>query len=285
MSDAPAMSSSPVNAQAAASKANQQAAAAGEVHGLTNRDQASANATTTSFTEGQQQPANLQQPPQQLNSGVPLDPQQQQQMPPAYTNTGNTAIDQVSNLLQNANFPGVGMMINEITQNHELSLLSKAKLVDELGADVAGLIINQLEGAVRTAKEDGEKEGQRLKEYAFQKLGGESAEATWELLQANVQADPNMSDADRKAMNDMLGAGGFKAELVIDSLVSRYAQSGNTIMPNLMQGNRGTASNFQPISRKEYQAQIGEAIKKYGEISPEVQSLRQRRTLSMQRGY
>ena len=248
MSDASAMSSTPVNAQAAASKANQQAAAAGEVHGLTNRDQATANATTTSFTEGQQQPANLQQPPQQLNSGVPLDPQQQQQMPPAYTNTGNTAIDQVSNLLQNANFPGVGMMINEITQNHELSLLSKAKLVDELGADVAGLIINQLEGAVRTAKEDGEKEGQRLKEYAFQKLGGESAEATWELLQANVQADPNMSDADRKAMNDMLGAGGFKAELVIDSLVSRYAQSGGTITPNLMQGNRGTASNFQAAS-------------------------------------
>lgn len=258
-------SSSPVNATSAASKANQQAVAAGENHGLTNQD--NAPQTELSAPEAQAAP--------QLNTGERFKP------------SGNEHIDQVTNLLYNANFEGSDSIIDEVVSTQELSLTSKAQLVDKLGADVAQLVINQLETSVQQVREAGAAEGKRLKDYAFQKFGGADPEETWAGLQQFAQSQSaNISSEDRKAMNEMLSAGGIKAELVIDSLFSKYKESGNYIeRPVLMQGDKTTQSNVSMVSRKEYQEQIGPAINKYGESSQEVQSLRQRRQFSLLRGY
>ena len=259
---------SPVNAQSASSKANQQAAAAGENQGLSNQDGAVTDQGTnehSSDLQAAEGTANLERP--------------------AFIPTGNQTIDQVNQLLQNANFDGAQEMISEVIKNQELSLNSKAILVDEMGADIAALIINQLETSVRQVKEAGEKEGKRLKEYAFQKIGGEHPDQTWAALQQQVQQDAGFSKDERRTMNELLGAGGYKAELVIDSLIQRYAQGGGTIAPQIMQGDMPSQTGFKPMSKREYQEQIGPAIVKYGESSQEVQALRNRRAISMSRGY
>jgi len=266
------VTSSPVNAGAAASKANQQAAAAGENQGLSNQDQAQAPAQEAP-------PSPEAQIPQATEERASLEPKR-------FKPSGNEVIDQVTNLLYNKNFEGAEAIVQEVIDTQEMSLASKAKLVDEMGADVAQLIINNLENSVKAVREAGEKEGKRLKEYAFSKFGGADPEQTWAGLQQFAQADSSLSSDDRKAMNEMLSEGGIKAEMVIDSLFNKYQQSsGYTQKPELMQGDVGTQSGFQYMSKQEYQAQIGPAINKYGESSQEVQALRNRRAISMSRGY
>ena len=201
--------SSPVNAQSASSKANQQAAAAGEAQGLSNKDQA------------QQAPAHTPpaEPTAQASEG------QASLEAPRYKQTGNQTIDQISSLLHNKQFDGSNDIIDEVIDNQELSLTSKAKLVDQLGADVAQLVINQLESSVAAEKQKGEQEGKRLKEYAYSKFGGSNPDETWAGLQQFAQSDQSLSAEDRSAMNEMLSKGGKYAELVIDSLYSKYKES------------------------------------------------------------
>ena len=148
------------------------------------------------------------------------------------------------------------------------------------------MVINQLESTVAATKAAGEAEGKRLKEYAFGKLGGQDADSTWAALQQHVKADSSLSQEDRKVMNELLGEGGLKAEMVIDTLVNRYSKSADyQRAPTLMQGDVPTQGGFQPMSKKDYQEQIGPAVVKYGESSQEVQALRNRRAISMSRGY
>lgn len=263
-------STSPVNSASAASKANQQAAAAGENQGLTNQDQSQSVV-----------------PPTQEGVAPEATPAPATLETPRFTPSGNETIDQVTNLLVNKNFEGATDIISEVTGTQELSLASKAKLVDELGADVAGLVINQLESSVAAVKEAGAAEGKRLKDYAFKKFGGSNPEETWSGLQDFAKGQTaNLSADDRIAMNEMLSAGGIKAELVIDSLYSKYKESDQYISrPALMQGDKTIQSNTQMLSKVEYQSQIGPAINKYGETSQEVASLRQRRSFSLAQGY
>ena len=149
------------------------------------------------------------------------------------------------------------------------------------------MVINQLENSVAAVKEAGAVEGKRLKDYAFNKFGGNNPEETWSGLQQFAQSQSsNLSSEDRSAMNEMLSAGGIKAELVIDSLYSKYKDSDQYIeRPALMQGDQATQSNVSMLSKKDYQSQIGPAIAKFGESSQEVTALRQRRQFSLLRGY
>lgn len=261
------LATSAVNATSSASAANQQAAAAGENLGMSSGD-----------NQTQIQPA---------PTGAPATPEPASLVAPVgFTPSGNTTIDQIGTLLSNKNFDGAQAILSEVITQHELSLESKAKLVDEMGADVATLIISSLEKSVAEVKEKGAVEGARLKEYAFSKLGGNDADSTWARLQQHSQADVNMSQDDKKVMNELLGLGGLKAEMVIDNLISKYTSSSDFRKePNLMQGDMPTAGGFNPLSKREYQAEIGPAVNKYGENSQEVQALRQRRSISMSRGY
>ena len=264
-------SASPVNAISSASKANQQAVAAGENKGLTNQD-------GTPATPPDTPPAT---PPVTEAGTASLDAGK------TFVPSGNKQIDQVTSLLSNANFDGADGIINEVISTQELSLTSKAKLVDELGNDVAQLVINQLETSVAAVKEAGELEGKRLKDYAFGKFGGANAEETWTGLQQFAKSESvNLSADDRKSMNEMLSAGGIKAELVIDSLFTKYKASGQYIeRPTLMQGDGTNQSSNALMSKKEYQEKIGPAVNKFGESSQEVQALRQRRQFSLMKGY
>ena len=265
----PGPSSSPVNATSAASQANQQAVAAGETKGLTNKDGTVTDQGTTT------------PPIPDGNAAAPsLDTAR-------FTPSGNKHIDQINNLLVNASFDGADAIINEVTTTQELSLTSKAKLVDKLGADVAQLVIEHLETSVAAVKEAGAVEGKRLKDYAFQKFGGNDPQETWNGLQQFAQSQSaNLSADDKKAMNEMLNAGGIKAELVIDSLFSKYKESDQYVeRPALMQGDATNSSNMSLVTKKQYQEQIGPAVAKYGEQSQEVAALRQRRQFSLLRGH
>ena len=270
----PGPTSSPVNSQSASSKANQQAAAAGENQGLTNQDQSQA-------VQSPESKPNQEIPTAQATEGqATLDPAR-------FKSSGNEIVDQITNLLSNRNFSGAEDIVAEVYETQELSLASKAKLVEELGADISQLVINQLEMSVQQAKQKGEQEGKRLKEYAFSKIGGENPESTWAGLQQFAQSpDSGLSSEDKKVMNKMLQEGGLQAEMVIDSLLSKYQKTSSyTNPPQLMQGDTIFQSGFQPMSKQEYQSEIGPAIAKYGESSQEVQALRNRRAISMSRGY
>lgn len=265
--------SSPVNAVSAASSANQQAAAAGEHQGLSNQDQAKALANEATQPQGV--------------PGAEATPGEATLSPPqAFTPSGNSSIDQVTQLLMNQKFEGAQEVVNEVISNQELSLTSKAKLVDELGADIAGLVINQLETSVAVVKEAGAAEGKRLKEYAYEKFGGADPDNTWSEFQRYANSsDVGLSSTDKTSMNEMLSAGGLKAEMVIDTLFNKYKDStGFVKQPSLMEGDKATQTGFQPMSKRDYQAEIGPAIVKFGESSQEVQSMRNRRAISISRG-
>lgn len=264
--------SSPVNSQSASSKANQQAAAAGEQQGLTNKD-AEGTVTDQGTTEGTPQAPAAPEP-------VSLDPK------PRFSSSGNEHIDQVANLIANSGVKNAEALVNEVVEGKALSLSSKAELVEEFGADIATLVINQLETAVSSMKKAGEVEGARLKDYAAKRFGSTDVEGTWVALQNFAHSpEANLSLDDRRTMNTMLEVGGLQAEMVINSLGDKYKQStGYSNPPMLMQGDGPSGDGFQPMSKVDYQQQIGPAIVKYGEASQEVQALRNRRAISISRG-
>ena len=144
-------SQSPVNAASSASQANQQATAAGE----------NINAPPAAVV-----PPTI--PPVTSESGTSSEPASLDTA--RFNPSGNEQIDQITNLLHNSKFDGVETIINEVITTQELSLSSKATLVDKLGSDVAKLVITQLETSVATVKAAGAAEGKRLKDYAFSKL-------------------------------------------------------------------------------------------------------------------
>lgn len=264
------MGTSAVNATAAASAANQQALAAGEQLGMSAKDGQPAAAAPG--TQPQSAPATAE--PASLTTT------------PSFTPTGNATIDQISTLLTNKNFAGSQAIVNEVISTHELSLSSKAQLVDAMGGDVAELVISTLERSVQDVKEAGRVEGARLKEYAFGKLGGDNADTTWARLQQHAQADTSMTTEHKSIMNELLGLGGLKAEMAIDTLISKYTNSSNFRKePNLMAGDQSTQDGFNHLSKQGYQAEIGPAVNKYGENSQEVKALRHRRQISISRGY
>jgi hypothetical protein len=265
---------SPVSAAAASSKANQQAAAAGEAQGLSNTD----NAT----------PPTPDTPETQTSTDTQTTPEPASLTPkPRFENTGNQQIDQVASMLANSGLESADSLLNEVLTDKQLSLVSKAELVTEYGADVAKLIISQLENSVADMAKASEAEGQRLKDYTYKKIGGDNPDTTWAGLQEFAQSPAaNLSADDKKVLNRMLSNGGLEAEMVIDSLLSKYQQNGGyTNPPNLMQGDTNYNSGFQPMSKAEYQREIGPAVVKYGESSQEVQALRNRRAISMSRGH
>lgn len=263
------MSTTATNAASAASTANQAAAALGE-----NTADPTAAATGAPPVD----PAAVVPP---VDSGpASLTPTA------VYTPSGNKTIDQVAQLLINSKFEGAQTIVNEVIQQQELSLASKATLVDELGIDIANLVISQLETSVAAVKADGAKEGARLKQIAMERFGGDDAEAVWEGLQRFAQSpQANLSQDDRKVMNRLLSEGGTAAEMVINSLADKYEKStGYKNSPSLMSGTTSQPTGAATLTKKEYQREIGPAIAKYGESSREVTALRNRRALSISKG-
>jgi hypothetical protein len=267
------MRSTPVSAASSASLTNQQAqAASGE-----NVDAIPVvNGSTDPLVEGAVQ---SQAGPATLDAS--------DQVGFLHIQTGNKVVDQVSELLTNQNFGNAQAIITEIMDTQALSLASKAELVKGLGADVANLVINQLETSVATVREAGQKEGARLKQVAMERFGGTDADQVWQGIQDFAKSpDAGLTQGERNTMNELLSAGGTKAELVISHLADRYEKSSQySRVPELMEGTAIGTTGFQPLSKAEYQSQIGPAIRESGEASKEVQALRNRRSVSISRGY
>lgn len=274
--DGPTVRHSPVSSEASASRVNQQANAAGEnlgEHSAAPEETAQVPGTTDPLAPAAEStgPATLETPPPGF----------------LHIESGNKIVDQISQLLSNQQFEGAQDIINELMDTQELTLQSKADLVKGLGADVANLVISQLEASVAAVKEAGTKEGQRLKQVAMERFGGTDADAVWQGIQDFAKSpDSGMSQGERNVMNELLAAGGTKAELVINHLASIYEKSPQyTAAPQLMEGTAAGTTGFQPLSKAEYQQLIGPAIRESGEASPEVQALRNRRSVSISRGY
>ena len=196
--------------------------------------------------------------------------------------TGNESFDQVAALLNSKGVDNYADVLVEAASG-ELSLASKASLVDKLGADVAGLVMKQLDTEISAQRAVGDSEAQRLQSYADEKLG---VEGGWTALQEFVSSEESgYSAEDRAALNELLAAGGIKGEWAINEVSSKYAKSqGFTQVPNLLSGDGPTQAGFQPLSKTEYVAEMRDAQRKFGEGSREVEALRNRRSVSIQRG-
>jgi hypothetical protein len=271
------MRTTPVSAAASASRVNQQAVAAGEVIGTGAGDapvDGSSDPLATSTAPAVQSdngPATLETAPVGF----------------LHIETGNKIVDQVSQLLTSQNFGNAQAIITEIMDTQELSLTSKAELVKGLGADVANLVISQLETSVATVKEAGAKEGARLKQIAMERFGGNDPDLVWQGIQDFAKSPASgLTQGERNTMNELLSAGGYKAEMTISHLADKYEKSSVYSRPaELLEGTAIGTSGFQPLSKAEYQSQIGPAIRESGEASKEVQALRNRRSVSISRGY
>ena len=204
------------------------------------------------------------------------------------TPTGNAKFDQVAELLAAKNVVGYEAILSEAAAG-EISLTNKAALVEALGADVAQLVMGQLDTEITAQRATGAAEGSRLKEYASEKFGGtkEQAEESWTVLAAFAKSEASGLDtADRTALNKMLQSGGKQGEWAINQLHDLYKKSsGFQSVPSLISGDGPTQSSFTPLSRQDYQAQIGPAIRKFGEGSREVAALRNNRSVSKQRNF
>jgi hypothetical protein len=268
---------SAVSADASASRVNQQAAAAGDALGGSAGD-APVDGTTDPLAPATAAPVQSETGPATLETA-----------PPGFLHieSGNKIVDQVSQLLANQNFAGAQDIITEIMDTQELTLTSKAELVKGLGADVANLVISQLESSVATVKEAGAKEGARLKEIAMHRFGGNDPDAVWKGIQDFAKSpESGLTQGERNTMNELLNAGGYKAEMTISHLADKYEKSSSYArVPELMEGTAIGTVGFQPLSKAEYQQQIGPAIGEHGEASTVVQALRNRRAVSISRGH
>jgi hypothetical protein len=209
---------------------------------------------------------------------------------PALTpqSTGNDTFDQVGKLLADKGVTNVNAILEEAAAG-EISLANQAALVEALGEGVAGLALRQLQAEMTTVTAAGKAEHIRIKEYAA-KLFNESpenAEEAWQVLNNfAASSESGLSDDDRDALNGMLVEGGSKANWAVNELRSRYEKSqGFSKAPNLVDGNRPNASGFVPMTKQEYQAEIAPAMQKFGQGSPEVNAIQQRRLASQRRGF
>ena len=207
---------------------------------------------------------------------------------PSTFKSGNESIDQVANLLADKGVSNYTDILQEAVEGG-VSLASKAALAESLGGPVAELVLKQLESEVASQKEAGSAEATRLKNKAAEAFGyaTEQAEETWEALQNFAKSpESGLSEADLKVLGDMLDKGGVQGDMAVNDLASRYEKSqGFQRVPNLMSGDGQTQSGFEPLTKATYQTAMREAQQTFGEGSREVDSLRERRTASIQRGF
>lgn len=220
--------------------------------------------------------------PAELSLGEPSTKVQDKQV----FQTGNDSFDQVAALLDSKGVPGYSDILVEAASG-DLSLASKAALVDSLGAEVAGLVTKQLESEIASQRESGNAEAARLQDFVAESLGMEKGDAAWTGLRDFVLSEASgYTDADRTALNDMLAAGGVKAEWAIKEAIATFQKSqGFTQVPNLLSGDGPTQAGFQPLSKQDYVSEMRTAQSQFGEGSREVEALRNRRAASMQRGF
>lgn len=201
--------------------------------------------------------------------------------------TGNKVFDDAAGLMA-GKVDNVNDILKEAASG-EVSLATQADLVSKLGAEVASLVINSMKTEVDAIRTKGEAQSTAIKNKLAESLGApaEQANDVWEQVAAYARsAESGLSEADVKGLNDLLKQGGVAADLAVGKLSELYQKSqGFNLMPNLIQGQGGMQGSFEPLTKQQYSAQMREAVATHGEGSREVEALRNRRTLSIQRGF
>lgn len=90
----------------------------------------------------------------------------------------------------------------------------------------------------------------------------------------------------RTEYNQMLAQGGIQAQLAAQALNNMFRQSPGFSEPANLTTGDATAqpTGIEPISRVAYSEEMGKAVRKFGEHSPEVEALNQRRLFTMNQG-
>ena len=202
--------------------------------------------------------------------------------------TGVEAFDTVGKLLADKGLASANDIMERFTETGEISLEDKAEMISALGESVASMAFTQMESAAETIIADAKADSAKSMDYANEKFNGTDSEKTWNEMKEYVRGEGSpFSEADLATMNTMLAAGGLQAELVIDKVHAAYNADPNQSVPGtLLEGD--SAANgltFEPISRADYTAAMGKAVREHGEDSPQVADLDRRRTQSMARGY
>ncbi|MCP4342372.1 MAG: hypothetical protein GY799_26720 [Desulfobulbaceae bacterium] len=208
--------------------------------------------------------------------------------PVEVSETGFAQIDAVGKMLGEKGIENANEIMEGFLETGEVSLEHKAVMIEALGEGVAQMAFKQLEDTATTLINEAKADTVKTLDYANKKFNGADANTTWEQIQEYVK-DPasGFSEADRATFNTMLEAGGLQAQLVIDKVHAVYTGDKNVSVPGtLLEGDAAsTGQTFKPISRIDYTAEMGKAVGKFGEDSPQVRELNRRRTLSMRAGY
>lgn len=201
--------------------------------------------------------------------------------------TGNEVVDGVGKLLASKQLANADAIIAEFAANGDVSLESKAAIVEALGDTVGEMAINTLTTeATKIATANSEARNGVLN-YANEVFGGEDANTTWNQIQEYVKTpEAGFSAEQRATMTKMLAKGGFQAKLVIDNIAQTYAGDSNITVPaDLLAGDTlANGAGFTPISALDYAGEVSALVAKHGYESPQVKSLQARRERSRQQG-
>ena len=201
--------------------------------------------------------------------------------------TGYEEFDTVGAMLGEKGVENANAIMEQFMDDGELSLENKATMIEALGESVAMMAFKQMESAATGIIDAAKADSAKTMDYANTKFGGEDSDTTWKQIQEYARTpEAGFSEADLAAMNTMLDAGGLQAELVIDRIHKVYNADPKVSVPGtLLEGDSvNTGLTFEPISRADYTAAMGKAVREHGEDSHQVRELDKRRTLSMQRG-
>jgi len=209
-------------------------------------------------------------------------------LPVEVPKTGYDEFDTVGALLAEKGLAEAPEIMDAFLETGELSLEHKAKMIEALGEGVAAMAFKQMEGTAKNIISEAKAESQKTMDYANEKFNGADGATTWKQIQEYVRTpESGFSEADRATMNDMLAQGGLAAQLVIDKVHAVYTNDSTKSQPGtLLEGD--SASNgltFEPISRADYTAAMGKAVREHGDDSPQVRELDARRMKSIELGY
>ena len=206
--------------------------------------------------------------------------------PAAPVPTGVPELDSVANVLAGAGVKDVNAAISELAEKGELSLETKARMMAEGDPAVVNMAIAQGEAHIKGVKDTRAAEGAQIREHAAKALGAtaENAEQVWAQVGETLMSEA-FTDSERAALNSMLSSADT-GKFAVDTIVARMqAQPGFVQQAELLGGTVPSANGFEPLTKTDYQSQMAEAQAKYGEGSPQVNALRQRREVSLRRGF
>ena len=196
-------------------------------------------------------------------------------------------LSQVTELVEKAGLDIVDLAKYAKENDGEVSLEDLVKLKETHGDAIASLLVDQIKGIHDTNKAAATKKDQEVYDQvaeAFKDVTEQSGEETWKELA--TWSKENVSDSHRAELNNLLAMGGLATKLAVQELTSAFKESQGTQEfqeVDLMEADRLSGSNIQPISKSDYNRELNALLDKghvYGESS-EIAKLDARRSKTL----